>query len=671
MRFPITGFGIESKGSDTAGLGHMAHSKAFIMTLRNVSKKNIPKNVPTSEPTRTRALKALETSPCSETASTSVRTSEVTKVVCTRRRKKRSSAIKHHAVNKQVTELRKSENMANTKGRGIKRSVSDSDHGDDGPVIKSRKVIKRSPSSDDWYDQTNTYYSDLKKRTPGSEFDDRLSTKRHKTQKKFPDSDGFDVDNLSQHPIGRGRSYTHDLKTSDHNNVPFESRGQLSSSRYISEKNSAVKVFRLSNDYDAAETTHKPARKRKSNVQHSSAVDQILSTLPTHTPKLRDITNLLSAQKWYELDRIPANVRKVCRNVPMLIPSEKCWVSGKSPYAALHLVADAVLNLSPEEYVIEDNGTGAAKKKAIKEVITQLFDPPPEGPLIAHNVPTVEAKRFDVEAISKKITPPSKEHIYSAMNVTPANTVVDIHVDQGTNGLSVGVGKDEDPWQIKVHKVWFFWPPTEHNLATYEELKQSKELRLLRSSELQHGIITAFGIHHGIFIPAGWLHATVTTRSGFLGGINVHSPDTILMASKIKSMDLRLTPYEVSQHLYNFQDAIEVALDPSITEPQPALDAAIQGWFEVEAALRGIKINMAHNRSQCSKILDAWSTVLEQHPELDDRCCGCWEGRKQRCEGCCSCRNKKKRFRKHFWMEHLAFLQSSKYEVPSFVQHRR
>ena len=650
----------------------MAHSKTFIMTLRNVSKRNIPKNVATSEPTRTRALNAPERSPRSETTSTSLGTSEDTKVVHTARREKRITAIKHHTVNKQVTELRKSENIANSKGRGIKRSVSYSAQGDDGPAIKRRKVIKRSPSSDHWYDQTNANYPDHKKRTPDSDgFGDRLSAKRRKTPKSFPDSDGVDVDDILQHPAGRGRSNAQNLETANHNDVPFESHGHLSSSRYISEKNPAAKAFRLLNDLDAAKATHKPARKRKSTVQHSPAVNQMLSTLPTHTPKLRDIAELLFAQKWYELDHIPANIRKVCRNVPMLIPSEKCWVSGKSPYSALHLVADAVLNLSPEEYVIEDNGTGAAKKKAIKEVISQLFDPPPEGPLIAHNVPTVEAKRFNVEAISRKITPPSKEHIYSAMNVTPANTVVDIHVDQGTNGLSVGVGKDEDPWQIKVYKVWLFWPPTEHNLATYEELKQSKELRLLRSSELQHGIITAFGIHHGIFIPAGWLHATVTTRSGFLGGINVHSSDTILMASKIKSMDLRLTPYEVSQHLYNFQDAIEVALDPSIAEPEPALVAAIQGWFEIEAALRGIKINMAHNRSQCSKILDAWSTILEQHPELDDRCCGCWEGREERREGCCSCRNKKKRFRKHFWMEHLAFLQSSKYEVPSFVQHRR
>jgi len=643
----------------------MAHSKTFVMTLRNATNKNFSKRAIASQPKRKQSF-SDKAQPVRSDA-TAPRASRATKVIRTGWRAKMSTKTKYSTVKMPLAELYQSENAAKTRRRGINRSVSGSDNGDDGPFTKHQKAIKSSPSSDEWHDQTNAKYHDRKKRTLDPDHcNNCVPLKRRRIQKFIPDSDESDDIDLLQQPTVQ---YASDLETADIN-VPFEP-DFLSSSRYVIDKNRAVDGCRLSYGHGTARSTYGMARKRRAAIRHSSAVDQMLSTLPTHTPKLREITELLFAQKWHELDRIPANVRRACQNVPALIPSERCWVAGKSPYSALHLAAEAVLNLSPDEYVIEDNGTGAAKKKPIRDVISQLFEPPLEGPLIAHNVPTVEAKRFDIAAISNKITPPPKDHIYSAMNVTPANTVVDIHVDQGTNGLSVGVGRDEDPWQIKVHKVWLFWPPTERNLATYEELKQSKDLRLLRSSELHDGIITAFGIHHGIFIPAGWLHATVTTRSGFLGGINIHSPDTILMASKIKSMDLRLMPYEVSQHLYNFQDAIEVALDPSVAEPKRSLHLAIQGWFEIEAALSKIKINMGHNRSQCSKILDAWGTILDQHPEFDDRCCGCWAGRGERRDGCCSCKSKKKRFRKHFWTEHLAFLQPSKYEVPSFARQQR
>ncbi len=260
----------------------------------------------------------------------------------------------------------------------------------------------------------------------------------------------------------------------------------------------------------------------------------------------------------------------------------------------------------------------------------------------------LNAKKFNVSLLADKVTIPSSEHVYAGMNVTPANTVVDVHIDQGTNGLSVGLGHESDPSLLKVHKIWFFWPPTKYNLTMYEELKRTGGLRLLRSGELEHGLTTEFGINQGVFLPAGWLHATVTIQSGFLGGITINSPDTIRLASKLKAMDIRLQPQDLALHLDNYLDAIEVALSPEFDDSHDST-GPIEGWLELESTLRKVKINTNHHRTRCSKILDAWKGYLERNLDLD------------RNIKCCACRLKRegdeevgggfrKRFRRHFWI---------------------
>jgi hypothetical protein len=641
------------------------------MNLRTKSeRKKVSKEV-TPEPKRNRTPKVTAQVKISSTR----RSSRVTKAVGSGSSARRITAKQRESIAKRVEKAYGRRDVVETKRKNIKRARNDSDDVEQRPVAKRRKVRELAPTPEDADEDVVTKPYRRRVAMAKAESRKHTITKRRKRANVIPDSDGFDEDDVLKEPKkpkkpkSRKRALREDTDEAHENDVPSEEEDDMSSARYVYGKEHASKRPKCSTEHDTSKSTSK-SRRAKSAVKHTKAVLRTLSILPTEPQKLGELTELICAQKWDDMDNIPAAIKDACDNVPALIPAEKCWAAGKPPLSALELVSEAVLNLKSDQYVIEDTPTAKAVKKPIKDVITQLFDPPLEGPLIAHNLPIIDEDKFSIDAISDKVTPPADEHIFSGMNVTPANTVVDIHIDQGTNGLSIGIGKAEDPWQIQMHKVWLFWPPTEHNLTKYEELKRSRVLRLLKMDEFEHGIITAFGIHHGVFIPAGWLHATITTRSGFLSGININSPDTILMASKIKSMDLRVTPNDVSQHLYNFQDAIEVALDASISDSGSTLDDAFQGWYEVESALRGVRLNMSHHRSQCSKILAAWSNALQRHPELDSRCCACWEGRGEvgAPHGtCCSCRSKKKNWRKHFWVEHLGFMKPKKYVDPDFV----
>lgn len=598
----------------------------------------------------------------------------VTKAARIGSRIKRKTSKEFKSVSRLMTKFNERNAVAKTTRSTGKRYRADSDDAGDGLMRKRRRAREEAPTPEDADEDVVT--KPYRRRKDRSGVAPKPSvTKRSQVRDVILDSDGVSEEDLLKQPRKpkgrkRKRAVTEDTDEAHQKDVPSEGEDNMSSARYVYGKEHASKRPKLSTGDGTSKSTAKGSRRSKLPFKHTSLVSRMMSSLPTEPPTLRKLTELIYAQKWYDIDHIPAAVQKACYNVPVLIPAKKCWLSGKPPFSALELVSDAVLNLKPDQYTIEDTPTGKAVSRPIKDVIAQLFDPPLEGPLIAHNLPTIDEDSFNVDAISDKVTTPDDQHIYSGMNVTPANTVVDIHVDQGTNGLSVGIGKDDDPWQIQVHKVWLFWPPTDHNLAKYEELKRSKGLRLLKMDKFEHGIITAFGIHHGVFIPAGWLHATVTTRSGFLSGININSTDTVLTALKIKCMDLRLMPNDVSQHLYNLEDAIEVALDISNEDAGSTLDTTIQGWYEVESALRGVKLNMSQNRSQCSNILDAWSAALRRHPELDSRCCACWERRAESRalhSTCCSCRSKKKKWRRHFWVEHLGFLKPKKYADPTFV----
>lgn len=145
-----------------------------------------------------------------------------------------------------------------------------------------------------------------------------------------------------------------------------------------------------------------------------------------HTPKLKQLSEILRAQKWHSVEHIPTNLKRAYRNVPELFSVKDCMLGGKPYSSALDLLVFCMKSVKPDDYTIEDSATKAAKNVPIRQVLSQLLEPPAEGPLIAHNV-ILNAKKFNVSLLADKVTIPSSEHVYAGMNVTPANTVVDVH----------------------------------------------------------------------------------------------------------------------------------------------------------------------------------------------------------------------------------------------------
>jgi hypothetical protein len=283
-----------------------------------------------------------------------------------------------------------------------------------------------------------------------------------------------------------------------------------------------------------------------------------------------------------------------------------------------------------------------SRLRTLGNVLYQLLQPPDENPMVVHNLPIKGKGSLSPDAIPpEQFVPPSKETVYYSVNITPANTVVDIHFDQGTNGLSIGLGRLSDSPLLRVHKIWFLWPPTTYNLKIFEQLRKSSLLRLPRSQALEHGIIASFGVESGIFLPSGWLHATVTTSGGFLGGITFHSAATISIASKVTAMDYRLAPHNFNEIIPLYGHALASATDSKDAE---TVYAAANGWLEIEQSLKQERFRASKHRASCAELVDIWekSNAAAKLNEFFETCkCG-WKG---------------KHLGTHFWEEHLKIIR--------------
>src|SRR5262249_32008101 len=145
-----------------------------------------------------------------------------------------------------------------------------------------------------------------------------------------------------------------------------------------------------------------PPYARVTSTQMTSGhiqVSRIIKMLPNHTPKLKQLRKILQTQKWHSIEHVPTELKKSYRNVPELFSVEKCMVGGKPYSSALDLLAFCMRDADPDDYTIEDNATKTAKNVPIRHVLSQLLEPPTEGPLIAHNV-ILNAKKFNVSLLA-------------------------------------------------------------------------------------------------------------------------------------------------------------------------------------------------------------------------------------------------------------------------------
>lgn len=84
--------------------------------------------------------------------------------------------------------------------------------------------------------------------------------------------------------------------------------------------------------------------------------------------------------------------------------------------------------------------------------------------------------------------------------------------------MSVPIGECE--------KIFFLFPPTFRNLTWFRRHRFAGNLSP-GLSVLEHGLVTNVTSDNVLYIPAGWLHATLTTKGGFLLSYDCATDDTL------------------------------------------------------------------------------------------------------------------------------------------------
>lgn len=385
------------------------------------------------------------------------------------------------------------------------------------------------------------------------------------------------------------------------------------------------------------------------------AVEAAFSTFPTHTPTFRRLYKTLQAYDWILISNVPDNIKQLDLNWPVLIPAARCWKENESP-SIQQILSYTIDHFLAEDVIIEAHDS-ETERHTLGNVIYQLVQPPHEKPMVAHNLPLEDNGTLDPHAIPALhlLSSLKDKDVDYSMNITPTNAIVDLHIDQGTCGLSIGIGRSSDSSTMKVHKIWFLWPPTTHNLQQYEKLRRSKGPWLERSDVLEHGVIAAMGPESGIFLPPGWIHGTVTTNGGFLCGITFDAKRAIGMASTIMAMDCRLLPTQFNRLAPVYCSALSNAFS---NKPNDGCNQdAVQGWFDIEESLESIKFKVGTgHRNECRKLLDVWRQYFGG---CDDEVV-----RQKRCERCGWKADRKTSFGKHFWEKHLKIIMTERYRSP-------
>lgn len=409
---------------------------------------------------------------------------------------------------------------------------------------------------------------------------------------------------------------------------------------------------------------------KPTKCQGKCSIDTAFAKFPRQTESLSLLYNDLRSRSWHHINDIPNEVKNLNNGelfYPVLIPADQCWIGGaENAPSADHIYSELKNAVKSSKDIIEYEGE-QVKDKSVRDVLSQLKSPPDQCPLVAHNL----TPKGDHEMTCKAIPFPSlypddeddKDH---AMNVTPRNKIVDIHIDQGSCGLSIGIGQPTDDPKLHVHKIWFLWPPTVYNLIIFEELcktKRQKGLSLARSQALQHGVIASIGSEAGILLPPGWMHATVTTNSGFLIGITRTVPDTIEMISKIFAMDIRIDPDSFPHKAPFYIDALKKHAKVGGGPGSGArLWIATEAWHtEIEPALQTVnfRCNLKENAWRCEELLKVWKSCYNKDTE---RCFGeDWP-----CTVACGWEKQSPEdsFVEHWWKQHLKLVIPPGYKTP-------
>ncbi|KKZ67422.1 hypothetical protein EMCG_06907 [[Emmonsia] crescens] len=178
-------------------------------------------------------------------------------------------------------------------------------------------------------------------------------------------------------------------------------------------------------------------------------------------------------------------------------------------------------------------------------------------------------------------------------NFAPAGNFVDIHIDQNRHGLSQSIGHSE--------RIWLLYPPTDDNLEAFAQFSGEFGRLTKVSSKLTDGYVACVDSSSVIYIPPGWLHATFTTISGSLVGVNFVSLESLEIMARSVGIHLPYL-YRISQSVLEDFDEYSKAILHFLDNEHEAeiITAVLKSWI---LFLQNLSKNALHNKSFQSAML--------------------------------------------------------------------
>ncbi|KAI9706538.1 MAG: hypothetical protein M1836_003544 [Candelina mexicana] len=363
------------------------------------------------------------------------------------------------------------------------------------------------------------------------------------------------------------------------------------------------------------------------HLAKSVEVSAILQKLqPLQTQHNSPIIKAIHQKRWHTLGTIPIEERDHWLEftlIPQLIPAEQCWAQP----AAATLEEFWLTAFYPRKHEKDYSSFQRGELPGDRGIaLLQLTEPNPANQHMVLNMTPKSAPEFHIPDALRHCLRPNVDKPKLQINITPKYSFVDLHTDRGLDTVCITVDKCQ--------KVWFLWPPTWHNLDEFEQLGRG-EGRMVRCA-LDDGIIVYTDNTKAIFIPAGWIHATMTLSGGFLAGISFLAAESVMVTAKCLAMDLRLAPDDFEENCTNYLNGLNVALK--------ARDATI-AWQAVDS--------WTYIRPELQKLVD-------DHPGALAQAVSIWREFLPRSDGWqrCPCGWEGNSFKDHFSQDHLSFLQT-------------
>ncbi|THY45146.1 hypothetical protein D6C99_06528 [Aureobasidium pullulans] len=187
-------------------------------------------------------------------------------------------------------------------------------------------------------------------------------------------------------------------------------------------------------------------------------------------------------------------------------------------------------------HMLADNNNRFRQKALI-----QLFRPIDQDE-VGHyilNIPVDEELGVKIPSSLEGGLKPSSSNIrIVTANIAPQGTVVDLHIDHGQNGLSTT--------EHDCVKLWFLCPPTTSNLDNFYKISGEERKFVRLQHVLRDGVCAITTQGETLYIPSGWLHATLTVKGGILLGVNWTWASDVSTIIDILVQEYRTNPEEAS-----------------------------------------------------------------------------------------------------------------------------